>query len=202
MGWAPLMTVSGTRWVCKNTEKQRCEQPPRVLPPVQLTAPPGSSGWGSCLPTAHGKGLKIDVQGEERAGSWRAGEKLRDGGMLTDGSPLQNELGVLQAQTWSAAASMILTSPCSTPGHPKHALLSGFIYEKELEKSGCLCQCGTEKASTILLTLEGSVCLCWAFCWLPTPSTFTSPPSSPGLWEFAAGVGSREPAPAGPHPAS
>lgn len=33
----------------------------------------------------------------------------------------------MQAQVWSTAGSVALTSPCSTPRHPNHALLSGYI---------------------------------------------------------------------------
>lgn len=45
-------------------------------------------------------------------------------------SPPRNELRVLQAQIRSAADSFILTSPYLTPGHPEHALLSGYVWKR------------------------------------------------------------------------
>lgn len=146
--------------MCKNSEKKWCKQPLHVLPPAQrclehslcqllLRAP---RAGGNCLSAVCRKGLKSTYRVEEGAGNWLAGERLRDGAkkkyfflerpswhktkphLLLEhhslASPPQNELGAPQAQIWSTADSMILTSSCSTPGHPKHALLSRYMRKR------------------------------------------------------------------------
>ena len=158
----------------KNMEKKWCQRPPRVLLPPSAAASSTLTGGSSGLP---GLGELIEHRkGVKGAGSWLAGEKLCLGGKkeiffflekaswhkskphslvechgLT--SPPQNELGALQVQIWSTTDNRVLTAPCSTLGHPKCALLSGYI-QKRNSKSDSLWQRGTELAYTVVLTLE------------------------------------------------